>query len=59
MLLSIAAFLCPSAAKEAIKTQTMPDPAQFHLHRLALQLLKVTSAFSRKKALGCRVGSLL
>uniref|UniRef100_A0A8B9N5G3 Uncharacterized protein n=1 Tax=Accipiter nisus TaxID=211598 RepID=A0A8B9N5G3_9AVES len=26
VLLSIAAFLCPSAAKEAIKTQTMPDP---------------------------------
>uniref|UniRef100_A0A663F3T3 Uncharacterized protein n=1 Tax=Aquila chrysaetos chrysaetos TaxID=223781 RepID=A0A663F3T3_AQUCH len=26
VLLSIAAFLCPSAAKEAIKKQMMPDP---------------------------------
>jgi len=59
VLLSITAFLHVSAAMEAIRKQKVSDPARFHLHSLTLQLLKLTSAFSRRKALGCTVGSLV
>lgn len=58
MLLSITAFLCPSAAKGIIKKQKLPHSAQFHLHSLTLQLLKAKSVSSRGKALVCRSGSL-